>query len=195
MQWPCSACTLLNGFDTSSCAACEKPRSEPGAASSQGLGEAGGAASSSTSSLSAEAGPNCHVDLYGRTVVRRPLAPGEGLTFEDGSRVRSGQFSVGADGVITLLSGGDAGGDAPARGLPAEDAQVKWCSKCSACCDGRWSLNAWVFRCDACLVDLCGACYNLPRGCAHEYRGIAPGGGMGRPRPSPPPPGKPGRWA
>ena len=134
-------------------------------------------------------GPNARVDLStGALVLLRAVSVSEDLVLEDASVVRAGGWTHAAGGTAQLV----ARPRSRRAGLPAEDAAVKTCSLCGARMDARWSRNAWTWRCAACEVDLCTACYETARPCEHEYAAlppVAPGGGMPR---APPPPGRPG---
>ena len=155
---------------------------------------------------------NARITAAGAMELLRAVHASEDLVFEDLSVVPAGAWAAaagatggaaGAGAAVTLLlpsADAAAGGGQGARGLPAADAAVKWCSLCDARLDSRWSRNAWVFRCADCAVDLCGACYGVEaeRPCAHEYEALPPAGapgGMPRaPAPKGPPGTRPGRW-
>jgi len=172
-----------------------------GAAPSGPASSSGGAASGAGGGRAAPRQPNARVDLMGQVVLLGASSREPGsydLVLEDRSVIRKGRWEIDVGGAVRVRSSADGaeGAEGGAAGLPDALASIKWCTQCRATIDGRFSRNAWAWRCAPCGVDLCSACYNGPRPCLHEYAGLPPGG-FGSSGPSAPPPpchggGRPG---
>jgi len=137
--------------------------------------------------------PNARIDERGNIVLLAGASARAGrdsLVLEDLSVIPARAWALGADGRVSVTpsaveAGAGAGaGGCGAGGLPDASAAVKWFTQCRATIDGRFNRNNWTWRCAACRIDLCSACFGGARPCAHEYAGLMPGG-MGGAAPPP----------
>lgn len=153
-----------------------------------------GGGSAAAPSVTARNVPSARIDLStGDIVLLAGAAPRAGiddLVMEDFSRIAAGRWSLGPHGRIIVAP--DSGGGGRAVGLPPADALIKYCMSCRATIDGRFTRNAWTWRCALCEIDLCTTCYEGARACGHEYEGLQPGASGPGPR-GPGRPAKPGR--